>query len=164
MTRRTGIVLLALVLLGMVVGTVGRVLATPAATPSATVGPRPAGTTAPAAGARQVVRSLAAVKRAFDAGNVRRLCRPGALVDPAVVRGQDRGSGDCHSELEALVASHAPLRLAVRQVAARPDLATVTVGTASGARVAVDLVRHGRRWLLSFSDGSDPIPVLAGVA
>jgi len=164
MTRRTGIVLLALVLLGMVVGSVGRVLATPAGTPSATVGPRPAGTPAPPVDARQVVGSLAAVERAFDAGNVRRLCRPGALLDPAVVRGQDRGSGDCHSELEGLVASHAPLRLAVRQVAARRDLVTVTVATTSGARVAVDLVRHGHRWLLSFSEGNDPMPALAGVA
>ena len=162
MTRRTGIAVIALVLLGMVVGTVGRVLATPAATPRATVAPRPA--TAPAVDAGQVVRSLAAVERAFDAGNVRRLCRPGALVDPAVVRRQDAGSGDCHSELEALVASHAPLRLAVRQVVARRDLATVTVATASGARVAVDLVRHRQRWLLSFSDGSDPMPALAGIA
>jgi hypothetical protein len=111
-----------------------------------------------------VVRSLAAVERAFDAGNVLRLCRPGALVDPAVIRRQDIGSGDCESELEGLVASRAPLRLAVRQVAVRPDLATVTVATTSGARVAVDLVRQGQRWLLSFSDGGDPMPALAGVA
>ena len=95
---------------------------------------------------------------------MRRLCRPGALVDPAVIRRQDIGSGDCESELEALVGSHAPLRLAVRKVTARPDLATVTVATANGAAVTVDLVRQGDRWLLSFSDGIDPMPALAGVA
>jgi hypothetical protein len=49
-----------------------------------------------------------------------------------------------------------PLQLAVRKVALRRDLATATVATASGASVPVDLVRQGRRWLLSFSSGGDP--------
>lgn len=153
--------MLALVLIGMILRIVVQVHHGPAAAPQAIAAP-PA--TAPAGLARQVVRSLAAVERAFDAGDVRRLCRPGALVDPAVVRRQDDGSGDCESELEALVSSHAPLRLAVRRVAARPDLATVTVTTADGSGAAVDLVRHGDRWLLSFSEGGDPMPALAGVA
>ena len=26
----------------------------------------------------------------------------------------------------------------------------------------VDFVRHGQRWLMSFCDGADPIPALAG--
>jgi hypothetical protein len=164
MARRTVIVMLALVLLGIVLRIVVQVHGGPAAATRAIAAPRAAQTTAPAGLARQVVGSLGAVERAFDAGNVRRLCRPGVLVDPAVIRQQDVGTGDCESELEALVSSHAPLRLAVRQIAARPDLATVTVTAADGAGAAVDLVRHGDRWLLSFSDGDDPMPALAGVA
>ena len=163
MSRRTITVVLAVVLLGIVLRTVVQVRDDSAAAPRTPAGPRPASTAAPSRAAMRVVRSLAAVERAFDRGNVRRLCRPGALVDPAVIRRQDIGSGDCESELEALVGSHAPLRLAVRKVTARPGLATVTVATANAA-VTVDLVRQGDRWLLSFSEGLDPMPALAGVA
>jgi hypothetical protein len=162
MTRRTVIVVLGLVLLATILTAVVQVAGGPAAAPRA-VAPRPAQPAAPAGVARHAVRSLDAVERAFDAGNVGRLCRPGALVDPAVIRRQDAGSGDCAIELEALIGSHAPLRLAVRKVSARPDLATLTVATANGT-VAVDVVRQDDRWLLSFSAGGDPMPALAGVA
>lgn len=81
-----------------------------------------------------------------------------------MIRQQNAGSGGCESELETLMAFQPPLRLAVRKVALRRDLATATVATASGASVPVDLVRQGRRWLLSFSNGDDPLPALAGTA
>jgi hypothetical protein len=100
--------------------------------------------------------------RTFNAGDVRLLCRSGALVDPAVIRQQDAGSGGCESQLETLMAFEPPLRPAVRHVALRRDLATAAVATASGASVPVDLVRQGRRWLLSFSNGNDPMQALAG--
>ncbi|MGH2945976.1 MAG: hypothetical protein ACRDPC_06915, partial [Solirubrobacteraceae bacterium] len=121
-------------------------------------------TPAPVTGrAREVLRALAAVRQAFNAGDVRRLCRSGALVDPAVIRQQNRLPGGCESELEGLVANEPPMRLTVRRLALRRDLATATVATASGADVQIDLVRQGRRWLLSFSGGNDPMPALAGV-
>ncbi len=114
------------------------------------------------AGASGVVRTLGAVERAFNAGDVRLLCRPGTLLDPAVVRLQSARSGGCESELEALIADERPMRLTVRRVALRPDLAVAAVTTARGRTVPVDLVRQGNRWLLSFSESEDPMPVLAG--
>jgi hypothetical protein len=167
MIRRRGLIpilLLVLVLFGVVAQIVGGRTAAPGApvaTPQASV----AATPTPSAGpARAVVRSLAAVQQAFNAGDVRLLCRSGALVDPAVIRLQNAGSGGCESQLETLMASELPLRLAVRQVALRRDLATAAVATASGGSVPVDLVRQGRRWLLSFSGGGDPMLALAGAA
>jgi hypothetical protein len=137
----------------------------PVATRQASVGATPTPTPTPLAGsARTVARSLSVVQRAFNAGDVRRLCRSGALVDRAVIRQQNAGSAGCESELETLMANEPPLRLAVRRVGRRPDLATATVATASGAVVTVDFVRQGNRWLLSFSSGEDPMPALAAGA
>ena len=50
----------------------------------------------------------------------------------------------------------------MRSVTLRTDLATVTVTTARGGEAAVDMVHRGGKWLLSFSDGNDPMPALAG--
>jgi hypothetical protein len=133
--------------------------ATPAGGASSGATPTPTPTAGPA---RHVDRALAAVQRAFNAGDVRQLCRPGAIVDAAVIREQNGHSGGCESELESLIANEPPLRLTIRQVALRRDLATASVTTASGAAVPIDLVRRGRRWMLSFSDGVDPMPALAG--
>jgi hypothetical protein len=36
------------------------------------------------------------------------------------------------------------------------------VVAANGGSATVDFVRRDRRWLLSFSDGNDPLPALAG--
>ena len=54
------------------------------------------------------------------------------------------------------------LRVTVRALALRSDLATATVVTATGTGAMVDFVRHGQRWLMSFSEGADPITALAG--
>jgi hypothetical protein len=153
------VVLLLLVVSGFIVQAVrGPASATGGAAPS--IGARPS--PAPATGiGSAVVGSLAAVQRAYDAGDVRRLCRPGALIDPAVIRRQNARPGGCESELESLMATERRLRFVVRRLTLRADLATATVATARAA-VPVDLVLRGRRWLLSFSDGADPIPALAG--
>jgi hypothetical protein len=159
MIHRRGVlpvlVLLVLVLAGFVVQIVrGPAAATPrspSATPTPVTGP-----------ARAVIGSLVAVERSYDAGDVRRLCRPGALVDPAVIRAQNARSDGCESELESLIANVPRLRLTVRELDVQADLATATLVTANGKGATVDFVRRGRRWLLSFSDGGDPLPALAG--
>jgi hypothetical protein len=166
MTPRRGVilVLLALIIFGVVVQAVRGPATSPAAAPVATPTPTPLAA-APSAQTRrgeQVARALAAVQRAFNAGDVSRLCRPAALVDRAVIRQQNRLAGGCESEIEGLVANEPQLRLTVQRLALRPDLASATVKTASGASVPVDLVPHGRSWLLSFSGGNDPMPALAG--
>jgi hypothetical protein len=133
---------------------------TPTLTPTATA---PAAT-APAGVARDVTAALDRVQRAFDAGDVRLLCRPGALVDPDVIRQQDSQSGGCEAEAETLIGDEPRMQLDVRSVAGDGDLATATVKTAGGATVRVDLIRTDGRWLLSFMDAGDPLPALAGVA
>jgi hypothetical protein len=165
MPRRAVLPVLGLLVLG-VVGAVLVIVSTPAAstprprpTPART--PPPTATTAPA---RRVLALLAAVERAYDAGDVRGLCRPGALVDPAVVRAQNAELNGCESELEAMMASIPRLRLTVRRLSVRPDLATAAVTTAAGNAASVDFVRRGDRWLLSFSDGEDPMPALLGTS
>jgi hypothetical protein len=158
MIRRLGVLLLlVLVVAGFAIQVVrGPAAATPPARSAAA-------TPAPVTGAaRAVIGSLRRVERAYDAGDVRRLCRPGALVDPAVIRMQNAQLDGCESELESLIANVPRLRLTVREVGVRADLATATVMTADGTSATVDLVRRGRRWLLSFSDGNDPLPALAG--
>jgi hypothetical protein len=163
MIRRRG-VLPALVLLALVAaGFVLALLRGPAgATPSPDDSPGAAAKAVPTAEAHAVLRSLAAVQRAYAAGNIRRLCRPGALVDPAVIRAQNAGRNECESELESLTAHTRRLQVTVRDIALRPDLATVVVSVAGGSEDPVDFVRRGGRWLLSFSAGNDPMPVLAG--
>jgi hypothetical protein len=164
MIHRRGAVSVLVVLLLVVFGIVLQTVGGPAAAqpdPQPMVDARP--TPAPRTGdARAVLRSLAVVRRAYDIGDVRRLCRPGALVDPAVIQAQNAGPAGCESEIESLIASRPRLQLKVHGVAVRPDLATVDVSTVSGSGASVDFVRRGRRWLLSFSAGQDPIPALAG--
>jgi hypothetical protein len=155
-------VLPALLLLTLVLVGTGMQIAfgsAPGASPAATPTPTPT----PAVGETAAVeRSLTAVQRAFNAGDLGLLCRRGRLVDPDVIGGQDADGPGCEAELEALMADAPPLRLTVRRVTVRPDLASITVTTAGGQDAVVDMVRRGDRWLLSFSNGNDPMPVLAG--
>jgi hypothetical protein len=160
MIHRRG-VLPALVLLVVVVA--GIVLSITDGPGSSTSGAQPATTPGPVtAGERMVLHTLTAVERAYDAGDVERLCRPGALLDAAVVRTQDAKAEDCEGELESLMANVPRLHVTIRALALRPDLATAAVETTSGAGATVDFVRRDRRWLMSFSDGQFPIPALAG--
>jgi hypothetical protein len=157
-------VLPALLLLTFVLVGAGMQIAfgsAPGSSPAAT--PTPTPTATPAVGQTAAVeRSLTAVQAAFNAGDLGLLCRRGRLVDPDVIGGQDADGPGCEAELEALMADAPPLRLTVRRVTVRPDLATITLTTAGGQEAVVDMVRRGDRWLLSFSHGNDPLPVLAG--
>ena len=158
--RRHVALVLALVVFGWVAalvrGSPGTAVRPAVSTPTPTAA-------APAAAARDVASALDRAQRAFDAGNVRLLCRPGALVDPAVIRQQNAHSGGCQGEAETLIGDEPPMRLTVRSLALRGDLATATVTTARGTTAHVDLLRNGGRWLLSFSNAGDPLPPLAGV-
>jgi hypothetical protein len=155
--RAVIVVLLALIVFGFVAQALAGITAAPAAkqaTPTAT----------PTVGTGRgdpVRRALAAVERAFNAGEVSRLCRPAALVDRAVVRQQNGLPGGCESEVEGLMANEPPLRLTVHQLTLKQGLASATVSTGNGTDVSVDFVRDGQRWLLSFSGGNDPMPALA---
>jgi hypothetical protein len=168
MTPRRAVValLLALVLFGVVAQIVRGPTAASAPTPVVTRDPTPStplthDPTPSTPLTHDLNGTLAAVQHAFNAGDVRRLCRPGTLIDPAVIRQQNDLPGGCESELEQLIANEAPLRLTVHRVVARRDLASADVRTASGSTLSVDLVRGRRRWLLSFSGGNDPMPALA---
>jgi hypothetical protein len=162
MIHRRGVLpvlaLLALVAIGVVFQIV-RGAGAPARPAQDSGHPVPAAATGEASA---VLRSLGAVEGAYEAGDARRLCRPGALVDPAVVGAQDAKRPECKAELESLMSRVSSLRPAVRDIALRPDLATLDVSVAGAASVPVDFVRLQGRWLLSFSDGEDPMRVLAG--
>jgi hypothetical protein len=154
MIHRRGVVPVLLLLVLVVVGFVLQAVSGPnAATSGARATAAPSAT--PTAAERPVLRSLAAVEQAYAAGDVRRLCRPGALLDPAVI-----GDG-CERRLESLIANVPRLQVTVQALALRRDLATAAVRTTSGSATTVDFVRRGRRWLMSFSDGQDPIAALA---
>jgi hypothetical protein len=159
MTPRRAVValLLALLLFGVVAQLVHGPTAA-SSTPQATPDPAP---TPPAQHTAGVDAALSAVQQAFNQGDVRALCHPGALVDPAVIHQQNTLPGGCESELEGLVANSRPMRLTVRHVVLRQDLAIATVTTAGGGSDSVDLVRGPRSWLLSFSGAGDPMPALA---
>ena len=116
MIRRRGVLPVLMVLALVLVGAVAQIVrgpddSTPGGQQAAGASPAPA---APTGAARAVLSALAGVERAYDAGDVRRLCRPGMLV------------------------------------------------TANGSDARIDFVRRDGRWLLSFGDGGDPLPALAG--
>jgi hypothetical protein len=157
MIHRRGVLPVLVLLVLVVVGFVAQAVSGPNA---ASTGVRATATPTPTPTAEQqrVLRSLADVEQAYAGGNVQRLCRPGALLDPAVI-----GDG-CERRLESLMANVPRLQVTVQALALRRDLATAAVRTASGSATTVDFVRRGQRWLMSFSDGEDPLPALAGTS
>jgi hypothetical protein len=162
MIHRRGVlpalVLLVLVLAGGVLRVAG------GSAGSTTDAPPPVKPSPDTTGERAVLHTLSAVERAYDAGDVQLLCRPGGLLDPAVIRAQDTQPTGCGDELESLMANVPRLHVRVRALALRPDLATAEVTTTSGGEATVDFVRRGSRWLMSFSSGQFPMPALAGTA
>jgi hypothetical protein len=159
------VLLLVLVVFGVVSQIIRAAVVAPPPPPTSTGGDPPSAVTRPTRDERAVISAVAAVERAFNAGDVTTLCHPGALVDGAVVGLQNSLPGGCEAELEGLMAADAsPLRLTVRGLILRQALATAVVSTSRGAQETVDLVRGPHGWLLSFSGGDDPMPALAGGA
>jgi hypothetical protein len=107
--------------------------------------------------AERVVHGLA---RALHDGDVERLCRPGAIFTPAVVGLLDRLGNGCEASLELSSALRRPPELSVTGLTAEPDLVTAQVRLGRGPTIPLDLVRDGRRWLVSFCDGASPIAAL----
>ena len=107
-----------------------------------------------AARAAQAVTSLA---DALHAGDVERLCKPGAVFTGAVVAAMKEGGLSCEAALELSPELRRPPELTVTKLAIEPDLATAQVRVGRRANVPLDLVRTGGRWLVSFSDGSNPV-------
>jgi hypothetical protein len=127
---------------------------TPSPTPTPTATPIPD----PAIG-----DALMALQAAYNAGNVQAVCRPGKLIDPAVIPHLHQiGVVNCEADVEHLLSTTGNMDIAVRSVQMRPDLATAMVSPAGATAVGVDLVRHGERWLISFSNGGDPLQAMAG--
>ena len=128
--------------------------------------------TAPARKARQPAplhgeaakasRAVTRLTRALGDGDVERVCRPNAIFTAAVIREVNLGGVTCESAVEASLASWGPPRTDVVSVSVEPDLATARVRVRGGHVVPVTLLRDRGRWLLSFSDGDDPLGALYG--
>lgn len=95
-------------------------------------------------------------------GDVERLCRPGAIFTGAVVDEMGSGGVSCEAYVEELLATRRPPPAEVVAVSVTPGLATARVRANRSRTVPLTLVREGRRWLISFSDGTDPLGALTG--
>jgi hypothetical protein len=120
--------------------------------------PAPRAASAPLHG--EAARAAHAVTRLADAlrdGDIERLCTPGAVFTPAVVAAMEEGGLRCEASLELSPEIRRPPALTVTRLALERGLATAQVTAGRGASVPLDIVRSGRRWLVSFSDGSNPV-------
>jgi hypothetical protein len=102
------------------------------------------------------------LSRALRNGDVERLCRPGAVFSSAVVASMNEGGESCEASLERSPALRDPPRLTVTSLAFEPGLARARVRIGDGRTIPLDIVRSGHRWLVSFSDGADPLALIRG--
>ena len=132
------------------------------------VAPAPARPASPAparlhGSAARAAGAIYALSRALRDGDVAALCRPSAIFTPPVVADMNTPGTSCEASDEVSSALSRPPALTVVALAFRPDLAVAQV-SAPGGTVPLDVVRYGRRWLVSFSDGNDPLAALAGLS
>jgi hypothetical protein len=130
---------------------------TTATTPPPAAAPAPP---VPAAVRTGATNAVGAFADALRNGDVELLCRPGGVFTPAVVTELNSGGETCEASLELSSAVTNAPTLAVTGVTAKPGLATAQVRIGGGSTVPVDVVPDGRRWLVSFSQGVDPIAAL----
>lgn len=109
----------------------------------------------------RAARAVDELARALRDGDVERLCRPAAVFTPAVVAGMNTAFDTCEQDVELSSIFTRPPALSVVKLSHRPDLATLQVRVGRGATIPLDVVRGRRRWLVSFSDGNDPLTALA---
>jgi hypothetical protein len=107
-------------------------------------------------------RAVEVLVRALRDGDVERLCRPGAVFTSAVIAEMNGGLESCEQDVElSSVVSQPPTLTVVQPSSYEPDLATLWVRVGRGGTVPLDVVREQRQWLVSFSDGNDPLSALA---
>jgi hypothetical protein len=158
---------LAAFVIAAVCGTTGTRHLTP---PSGAAAPTPParlhGEAAPTPPARlhgeaaRAAGAVAVLGRALRNGRVERLCEPGAVFTPAVIAAMNEGGRSCEASLEASTELRRPPALTVTKLAYEPGLATARVGVGRGSTFPLDIVRRGPRWLVSFSNGTDPLVAL----
>jgi hypothetical protein len=110
--------------------------------------------------AARVAQAVGGLATALRDGDVERVCRPGAVLTPAVIRDMQSDGMTCEASVEDLLTARGAPQLAVAAVSAEPGLATARVRVRGGATVPLTLLLDGRRWLVSFSSGSDPLSTL----
>jgi hypothetical protein len=110
--------------------------------------------------AARAALAVSALAGALRNGDVERLCRPGAVFTSAVVATMNEGGESCEASLERSPALSHPPALTVTRLAFEPGLARARVRVGRGATIPLDIVRSGRRWLVSFSAGADPVAAL----
>jgi hypothetical protein len=120
---------------------------------------------APAIVRREQARAAHAVDvlaGALRDGDVERLCRPGAVFTSAVVAEMNGARPGCEQDVElSSIVTQPPTLTVVRPSSYEPDLVTLRVRVGRGATVPLDVVRERGQWLVSFSDGNDPLGALA---
>lgn len=105
----------------------------------------------------RAVRAVDVFARALRDGDVERLCRPGAIFTSSVVAAMNQGGESCEASLERSDALRHPPTLTVTRLAFEPGLARTHVRVGGATTIALDVVRSGRRWLVSFAGGADPV-------
>ena len=110
--------------------------------------------------AARAAAAVATLDRALGDGDVERLCRPNAIFSAAVVAEMRSGGVSCEASIEDTLANRRVPAMQVVSVAVKPDLATAQVRVGGGHTVPLSLLREGRRWVVSFSDGDDPLGAL----
>jgi hypothetical protein len=102
-----------------------------------------------------------ALATALSNGDVATLCTPGGIFTSAVVAGMNGGLQSCEAALEVSGALANPPTLAVTGLSAtRAALLTAEVRVNGGSTIPLDIVLNGKRWLVSFSGGVDPLTAI----
>jgi hypothetical protein len=131
---------------------------TPAKTTTSAAPPAPERLSGEPARAASAVEVLASALRD---GEVDRLCRPDGVFTSAVVSAVRQSGQSCEDSLELSNALQHPPQLTVTKLAFEPGLATAQVRIGSGSTIPLDIVRKGQRWLVSFSNGVDPVSAMS---
>jgi hypothetical protein len=100
------------------------------------------------------------LERSLRGGEVERLCRPGSVFTSAVLAQISEPAGSCEASIELSDALAYPPALTVTRLRQTGGLAMARVRVGDGRTIPLDIVRSGRRWVVSFSDGVNPIGVV----
>jgi hypothetical protein len=112
--------------------------------------------------AARVANAVDALDGALRDGEVERLCRPGAIFTDAVVREMNGDGVTCEASVEDVLTEWGSPRMTVVGVSVKPGLATARVRVSGDGTVPLTLLPDRHRWLVSFSNGNDPLSALAG--